>query len=82
VIEIAGRLHDLGSIIYGREDHHLTGAELAEKKLTELHYPPEKIELVKKCIFNHRGSKNFVRTTLEEQIIAEADVMSTFDNLP
>ena len=36
IIEISGRLHDLGSIIYGREDHHITGAEIAEKKLNEL----------------------------------------------
>ena len=81
MIEIAGRLHDIGSIIHGREDHHSTGADIAEKKLTEFGYPPEKIELVKNCILHHRGSTSFQRETLEEQIIAEADVMSTFDNI-
>lgn len=82
LIEIAARLHDIGSIIVGREDHHITWAEIAGKKLTELNYPAEKIQLVKKCILHHRGSMNHHRETLEEQIIAEADIMSCFDNLP
>jgi len=81
VILIAAWLHDIGSIIHGREDHHITGAKIAEEKLNELHYPAEKIELVKKCILNHRGSQQNERISLEEQIIAEADVMSNFDNI-
>jgi uncharacterized protein len=81
VIVIAAWLHDIGSIIYGREDHHITGARIAEKKLKEFKYPPEKIELVKKCILNHRGSQQNGRESIEEQIIAEADVMSNFDNI-
>tara|TARA_B100001971_G_C18245546_1_gene573987 strand:+ start:191 stop:799 length:609 start_codon:yes stop_codon:yes gene_type:complete len=82
LILIASWLHDIGSIIYGRENHHITGAKIAEKKLRELKYPVEKIELVKKCIFNHRGSRQNERNSIEEQIVAEADVMSNFDNLP
>ena len=81
VILISAWLHDIGSIIYGREGHHLTGAKIAEKKLKELQYPAEKIELVKKCILNHRSSQQSGRESIEEQIIAEADVMSNFDNL-
>ena len=80
-IEIAAWLHDIGSIIYGRKNHHITGAEIAEKKLKELNYPQEKIELIKKCILNHRGSLASQRESVEEQIIAEADAMSNFDNL-
>ena len=30
---------------------------------------------------HHRGSQLFSRETLEEQIVAEADVMSNFDNI-
>ena len=74
-------LHDIGSIIYGRDDHHITGAKIAEEKLKELQYPAEKIELVKKCILNHRGSQQNNRESIEEQIVAEADVMSNFDNI-
>jgi uncharacterized protein len=82
LIEIAAWLHDIGSIIHGREDHHITGSEIAEIKLKELNYPGEKIGLIKKCILNHRGSRNDLRETIEEQIIAEADAMSNFENVP
>jgi putative nucleotidyltransferase with HDIG domain len=79
IVEIAALLHDIGSIIYGRENHHITGAEIAEKKLKDLNYPQEKIEIIKKCILNHRGSMNNLRESDEEKIIAEADSLSTFD---
>lgn len=82
IVEIAAWLHDIGSIINGRKNHHLTGAEIAEDKLKELGYPLEKIERVKSCILNHRGSVNNYRTTLEEQIISDADTISNFDNIP
>ena len=81
LIQIAAWLHDIGSIIYGRENHHITGSKVAEEKLKELNYPSEKIELIKKCILNHRGSVNNKRESIEEQIIAEADVLSNFDNI-
>ena len=81
IVELAAWLHDIGSILYGRKEHHITGAEIAEKKLREVNYPEEKIKLVKKCILNHRGSQQNERESIEEQIIAEADVMSNFDNL-
>ena len=47
--------------------------------MKELEYPAEKIELVKKCILNHRGSTK--TKSLEEQILAEADTMSNFNNI-
>jgi len=81
VIEIAAWLHDVGSIIYGRDNHHLTGADIAEKKLRELNYPEDKIEKVKKCILNHRGSVNNSGECIEEQIIVEADCLICFDKL-
>lgn len=81
IVTLAGWLHDIGSITSGRKDHHLTGAKIAEEKLKELNYPAEKIEKVKNCILNHRGSVKNKCQTIEEQIIAEADAMSSFDNL-
>jgi uncharacterized protein len=81
VIEVAAWLHDIGSIVDGRRNHHITGAEIAQKKLTELGYPQAKIELVKKCIQNHRGSRNDKRESIEEIIIAEADAISNFDDI-
>jgi len=81
IITIAAWLHDIGSIVEGRKNHHETGAELAEKKLRKLNYPTEKIERVKNCILNHRGSREDNRDTIEEKIIAEADALSNFDNI-
>ncbi|MEK6826926.1 MAG: HD domain-containing protein [Nanoarchaeota archaeon] len=81
IVELAAWLHDIGSIIYGRENHHITGSEIAVKKLKEFNYSAEKIEKVKNCIINHRGSVNNPRITLEEKIISDADALSNFDNL-
>ena len=82
VVVISSWLHDIGSIIHGRENHHETGAKIAEEKLKELNYPEEKIELVKGCIKNHRSSINNPRSTIEEKIVAEADALSCFDDIP
>jgi uncharacterized protein len=81
VVELAGWLHDMGSIIYGRENHHLTSAKIADKKLKELGYPEEKIERVKECIFSHRGSQSIKPKTIEAQILIEADTLSAFNDL-
>lgn len=82
IVEIAAWLHDIGGIINGRAEHHITGAKIAEEKLKEFGYDEEKIIKVKNCILHHRGSQKMEPETLEEQIIAEADVISNFDNLP
>ena len=81
IVEIAAWLHDIGSIMYGRENHHMTGADIAEKKLKELGYPENKIERVKACIVSHRGSVQMMKESKEAQIIADADAMSIFDNI-
>ena len=81
VILIAAWLHDIGSIIEGREKHHIVGAKIARKKLEELNYPENKIQLVEKCILHHRGSRNDKRESLEEKIVAEADVMANFNEI-
>lgn len=81
IVEIAAWLHDIGSVINGRKDHHLTGAKIAEEKLREFDYPEEKIEKVKKCILNHRGSIGNIFEFVEEQIVAEADALSAFNSI-
>jgi len=82
IVEISAWLHDIGSIINGRKNHHITGAEIAEQKLRELGYPAEKIEKVKTCILNHRGSVSNSEglRSCEEKIISDADALSHFDN--
>ncbi|PIS07765.1 metal-dependent phosphohydrolase [Candidatus Berkelbacteria bacterium CG10_big_fil_rev_8_21_14_0_10_43_13] len=81
VVTLAGWLHDIGSVLYGLKDHHLTGAKIAEEKLREFNYPKNKIRLVKNCILHHRGSTASARRTLEEKIVAEADTMTAFDSI-
>ncbi len=81
IVELAAWLHDIGSIVYGRKNHHITGAEIAENKLKEFNYPQEKLEQVKHCILNHRGSQTNNRETTEAKIIADADAMSHFTNI-
>ena len=84
VCEIAAWLHDIASItdysLY--KEHHIHGANIAEEILNSYNYPKDKIELVKLCILNHRGSVQKEKTTKEEICIADADAISHYDNLP
>ena len=84
VCEIAGWLHDIASItdynLY--ENHHIHGAYIAEEILKSYSYPEDKIELVKLCILNHRGSVLKEKTTKEEICVADADAISHYDTLP
>lgn len=84
VVIIAAWLHDIASItdysLY--EEHHIHGAEMAEKILNGFDYDKKKIKLVKKCILNHRGSKPAEKQSEEEICIADADAVSHFDSVP
>lgn len=82
IVEIAAWLHDIGSCVYGRENHHITGAKIAEEKLRELGYSKERIDRVKECILSHRSSNSINGQSLEAKIISDADAISNFDNLP
>ena len=79
---IAAWLHDIASItdynLY--EEHHIYGAKIAQEILQKFDY--DKIELVKKCIINHRGSIVNEKLTVEEKIVADADAISHFDSIP
>ena len=84
IVSIAALLHDIASVtdISYTEEHHIIGAEIAEKLLKEENYPAEKIELIKKCILNHRGSRLADKTTPEEICIADSDAMAHFYSIP
>lgn len=77
-------MHDIASItdynLY--EEHHIHGAKIAEEILKKFEYNTGKIELIKACIINHRGSINNKRLTKEEQCVADADAISHFDSIP
>lgn len=81
IVELSAWLHDIGSIIYGRENHHITSSEIAEKKLRELGYPEEKIAKVKQSILSHRGSKDITPESTEAKILAEADAIDAFNRI-
>lgn len=81
IVELAAWLHDIGSIIYGRDNHHMTSAKVANEKLKELKYPKNKIKQVCDCILSHRGSQKIRPKNLEAQIIIEADSMSAINNI-
>lgn len=82
IILLAAWLHDIGSIIYGRKDHHLTSVKITEDFLTKEKFDKEKTKLILECIKNHRQSTNLTRESLEEKIIADADAICNFDMLP
>lgn len=84
VCEIAGWLHDIASITDYKlyENHHIHGANMAERILKSYNYSTDKIKLVKLCILNHRGSVLKEKTTKEEICVADADAISHYDTLP
>lgn len=84
IVAIAALLHDIASVtnVEYTENHHIIGAEIAETLLKKYELPSEKIELIKKCILNHRGSILKDKTTNEEICIADADAMAHFYSIP
>ena len=80
IVDLATILHDVSRVMrYGSiEQHNVYGAEVAEKILKKYNYPEEKIVLVKKCIYNHIDNP---KNSVEEEIVADADVLAHFDNL-
>jgi len=81
ILEIAGWMHDIGSIMIGRADHHITSSKIAEEKLREFGYPEDRIKWVTDTIYTHRGSQKMKPKTIEGQILIEADAMSAFMNI-
>jgi len=83
IVEIASLLHDYAGIINYDfyEEHHIHGANEAEKLLKQFNYPQGKIELVKDCIIAHRGSKLKSKESKEAICVADADGMSHFDSI-
>lgn len=84
VVTLGALLHDIAmpSEFGPREEHNIYGVKIAEELLTKLNYPEDKKERVKECVLRHRGSKDLSRNTIEEQCVADADVMAHFDCIP
>ncbi len=84
VVELAALLHDYAGIKNPEwvKEHHIHGANEAERILSELNYPQEKIELIKECILCHRGSVPSGKSSMEAECLADADAMAHFDSIP
>ena len=84
IVVLAALLHDIASVTNAEftEEHHTVGAEIAEKILLKENYPKEKINLIKKCILNHRGSRLADKISQEEICIADCDAMAHFYSVP
>mgnify|MGYP004458026371 CR=1 FL=1 len=84
IVELGALLHDIAmpSEIGTREEHNVYGMKIADELLTQLGYPQDRKERVKECVLRHRGSKNLPRNTIEEQCVADADVIAHFDCIP
>ena len=84
IVSLAALLHDIASVtdVEYTEDHHIKGAEIAEEILLGYNYSQEEIELIKKCILNHRGSVLITKNTPEEICIADCDAMAHFYSIP
>ena len=84
IVELGALLHDIAmpSEFGPREEHNIYGVKIADELLTKLDYPQDKKERVKDCVLRHRGSTNLLRNTIEEQCVADADVMAHFDCIP
>ncbi|MBT3230577.1 HD domain-containing protein [Candidatus Uhrbacteria bacterium] len=81
VVEIAAWLHDIGSIHGYKDVHHEYGRDYAQKYLSGVGYPQDKIDMVKHAIYAHRGSKSIERETKEAECVADADAFSHIYNV-
>lgn len=83
IVEISAILHDYASVLDSKmySKHEIFGAKLAQDLLQKDNYPQDKIDRVKNCILNHRGSKPRTKMTIEEICIADADAMAHFTSI-
>lgn len=84
IVALAALLHDIASVTNKKftEEHHIIGATIAEEILSKYNLQKEQVELIKKCILNHRDSRLVEKTTPEEICVADADAMAHFYSVP
>ena len=84
IVALGALLHDISDPSeYGDTgNHHIHSSGIAESLLSELNYPKERIEWVKNCVLNHRGSKANPKNTAEEECVADADALAHFASIP
>lgn len=89
IVLISCWLHDIAhyyakndkEILAVKANHHITGADIAEKFLKDFKASPDEIAKIKNCILCHRNKKPYVPKTIEEKIVTVADTMSHFGSI-
>ena len=83
IVIIACLLHDLSQIKdkEKKEKHHIHSSIEAEQILKEYKYPQDKIDIIKKCVFNHRSSVNNKKNSPEEISVADADAIAHINEI-
>jgi hypothetical protein len=61
--------------------HHIRGAEIAAEFLKSFALSPKEVELIRKCVLNHRNLPYYKPKSLEEKIVAVADTLSHFKSV-
>ena len=84
IVALAALLHDVASVTNKdfTKEHHIIGAQISVEILNKYKLPQNQIELIKKCILNHRGSILVEKSTPEEICIADSDAMAHFYSVP
>ena len=82
IVEVSAIFHDYADLLdfANRENHHILGAELAERILIHDGFSQEFVDKVKLCIINHRASVINQKFSKEEICVADADAMSHLDS--
>ncbi|MBE3559037.1 MAG: HD domain-containing protein [Ktedonobacteraceae bacterium] len=81
---VAGYLHDISTVEYGFQNHHVKSAEMATEFLRELDVPEEQIQAVEQIIRSHVTTVPDVeRATvpLEHQVLYDADKLGRLSGL-
>lgn len=81
VAEVAGLLHDIGAAMFGKDNHHITGAEVATSIMLKCKCSASHIGRVARAIYSHRGSQSIPLRSVVEICVAAADAKDHFNNV-
>ena len=84
IVALAALLHDIASVTDKNytENHHIIGADIAQKLLQQYDLSHIQIQQITDCILNHRGSVLKEKLSPEEICIADCDAMAHFYSIP
>ncbi len=78
IVQISAYLHDIAFVRdpNTRAEHHILGAEIAARILSDKGYPEDKALLVKQCILTHSEPRPVGQDPIEAVCVSNADAMS------